>query len=314
MNEYLYLCILNAGYAECHAGWNWKNVRSPFARIYYVTEGEASVEFDDHVQPLRRGYLYYIPAFVRHSCVCDSYFAHYYLHVYEEPQMGDSFLEKLEIPGEIEGSEVELSLLRMLCEGNPNIELPDYNPMTYDKQDYLIESLRRSKTIGLARKVEQEGILYILISRFLKDATYRDTPTARFIGETLQYIRHHLKERISEDTLARIACMSRDHFIRMFKQTVGMTPMAYINMKRIRLAELELITTNRTVKEISQSLSFSDSSHFINMFRRALGVSPQRYRKEHQVSAASPRPDSLTPGASPRRGGPRREEIMNFEL
>ena len=37
----LQLMTINVGYA-CHQGdWNWTNVRSPFARLYYVTDGEA---------------------------------------------------------------------------------------------------------------------------------------------------------------------------------------------------------------------------------------------------------------------------------
>jgi AraC-like DNA-binding protein len=215
--------------------------------------------------------------------MCDSYFALYYLHVYEDPLMGDNLLEKLDIPGEIPGSEVELEFFRKLCEQNPGFELRDYNPKTYDKQDCLLESMRRYEAIGLARKVELKGILYILMSKFLENAAYHGAPANRHIGDTLQYIQRHLKEKISVGTLADIACMSLDHYIRMFKQMMGMTPLAYINMKRIKVAELELITTDKSVKEISESLSFSDSSHFINMFRRSLGVSPQQYRKGLQA-------------------------------
>ena len=34
---------LNVGFAQHNSDWNWKNVRSPFARLYYVTDGEAEV-------------------------------------------------------------------------------------------------------------------------------------------------------------------------------------------------------------------------------------------------------------------------------
>ena len=34
-----HLQLLNTGYADHDADWNWRDVRSPFARIYYVTQG-----------------------------------------------------------------------------------------------------------------------------------------------------------------------------------------------------------------------------------------------------------------------------------
>lgn len=35
--------VLNIGLAQHNADWNWKNVSSPFARLYYVTEGSAKI-------------------------------------------------------------------------------------------------------------------------------------------------------------------------------------------------------------------------------------------------------------------------------
>ena len=31
--------VLNIGVGRQECDWNWKNVQSPFTRIYYVTEG-----------------------------------------------------------------------------------------------------------------------------------------------------------------------------------------------------------------------------------------------------------------------------------
>ena len=55
--------ILNVGFATHNADWNWKNVNSPFARLYYVTEGNAQVEFLDGIHNLNAGHMYFIPAY-----------------------------------------------------------------------------------------------------------------------------------------------------------------------------------------------------------------------------------------------------------
>lgn len=39
----LHFLMLHAGIAHHHGDWNWKDVKSPFARLYYVTEGAAQV-------------------------------------------------------------------------------------------------------------------------------------------------------------------------------------------------------------------------------------------------------------------------------
>ena len=57
--------VLNIGLAQHNADWNWKNVSSPFARLYYVTEGSAKIILPDHTVSLRKGYMYFIPALHR---------------------------------------------------------------------------------------------------------------------------------------------------------------------------------------------------------------------------------------------------------
>lgn len=63
--------LLHAGIAQHNGDWNWKNVRSPFARIYYVVEGNAEIVFNDHKSLLHPGFLYIVPPFTTHSNRCD---------------------------------------------------------------------------------------------------------------------------------------------------------------------------------------------------------------------------------------------------
>lgn len=45
--ESLNLLVLNVGLAYHNADWNWKDVSSPFTRIYYVKEGEATLHLPE---------------------------------------------------------------------------------------------------------------------------------------------------------------------------------------------------------------------------------------------------------------------------
>ena len=57
------LTLLNVGIACHQADWNWHNVRSPFARIYYVVEGHAEILLSNKKLELTAGRLYLIPPF-----------------------------------------------------------------------------------------------------------------------------------------------------------------------------------------------------------------------------------------------------------
>ena len=51
------LQMLNVGLAHHNGDWNWKDVNSPFTRIFYVTEGEAWVKLPYKTVHLRPGNL-----------------------------------------------------------------------------------------------------------------------------------------------------------------------------------------------------------------------------------------------------------------
>ena len=71
----LHPLVLNVGLAVHNADWNWKNVNSPFTRLYYITEGTAQIQLSGSVQILKPNYLYFIPAFTIHSYIAIPIFA-----------------------------------------------------------------------------------------------------------------------------------------------------------------------------------------------------------------------------------------------
>lgn len=110
----LHVYTLNVGYAEHNGDWNWKNVRSPFARLYLVVEGHAKVEMQSTTYDLTPGHLYFIPAFTTHSYVCDSHFVHYYIHIYEDSETEESILDKWDFPFEVDANGCDSDL----CNGS----------------------------------------------------------------------------------------------------------------------------------------------------------------------------------------------------
>ena len=94
----------------------------------------------------------------------------------------------------------------------------------------------------------------------------------------MAYVRKNISQHTDLNTLADIACLSKDHFIRMFKKEVGQTPTSYIIGKKIERAELMLITTALPVKQIAMSLGYDDFAYFNRQFKLKTGLTPLQYR------------------------------------
>ena len=280
--DQLHLLILNVGLAIHNADWNWRNVNSPFTRLYYVTEGAARILLPTGIQELKPDHLYLVPSFTTHSYLCDTHFAHYYLHIYEDHQSESSILEDFSFPTEIPAGDLELPLIKRLCGINPTMQLPQSDPTSYDNNPTLIKNIIKNKQRTFCDKVESRGIVYQLMARFLKDAQPKAEINDDRIQKVLSYIRKNIYKTIDIDSLAAISCLSKDHFIRLFRKEVNNTPLQYINQKKIEKAQLILITDSMPIKNISYLLAYEDHSYFNRLFKKLTGVTPQQYSDRYK--------------------------------
>ncbi len=81
---------------------------------------------------------------------------------------------------------------------------------------------------------------------------------------------------------------STNYLIRIFRETTGYTPHAYLSNARLRQARLLLETTNATAEDIALSCGFSDYPHFYRMFKGRFGMSPMQYRNWYRTYACPP--------------------------
>ena len=89
--------------------------------------------------------------------------------------------------------------------------------------------------------------------------------------------RYH--EALDLEALAEAAHVSKYHFIRMFADTYGETPMRYVTRRRIERAQDLLRSANLTVTEVAMLVGFSSVGSFSSRFRDLVGVSPSAYRE-----------------------------------
>lgn len=80
------------------------------------------------------------------------------------------------------------------------------------------------------------------------------------------------------EALARSVGMSEFHFIRVFREAMGVTPRQYVIANRMNHAKYLLKTTALPIGEISAMVGYSSESMFTAAFRRTQGVTPSSYR------------------------------------
>jgi AraC family transcriptional regulator len=93
-----------------------------------------------------------------------------------------------------------------------------------------------------------------------------------------QYIDAHLGSDMRIADIAALAGMSRFHFARSFRATVGNTPHQYVLQRRLERARTLLQTTSLAVRDIAVTTGFADQSHLTRLVKQRFGVTPGTLR------------------------------------
>lgn len=114
-----------------------------------------------------------------------------------------------------------------------------------------------------------------------------DTLRTRFtdyrVRRSLRLMQENFAEDVAIDWLAREAGLSRPHFFKLFRRQMGVTPNIYLNTLRAEQAIEDLMTTRKTVTDISFDLGFSSQASFTRFFASNVGIPPSEYRRVAHV-------------------------------
>ena len=100
------------------------------------------------------------------------------------------------------------------------------------------------------------------------------------IGTVIKYIKENLTNKdISVDLLAKKAYMSTSHFHKQFKNTLGISPIDYINSEKIKFSK-KLIKESKDFRmsEIAFKSGFNNTSYFNRQFKKMELMTPQQFK------------------------------------
>ena len=135
------------------------------------------------------------------------------------------------------------------------------------------------ETLEMGRDLENSALLIAQeLSGWVKKT--QDVPSE--IEEAIQqmdvYIRKLYTEAINLSELAAKYHFNHSYMTRLFKKLKGQTPIKLINSLRMADAKEMLKKEELSIREISETLGFTDQHYFSRTFKEATGVTPKEYR------------------------------------
>jgi AraC-like DNA-binding protein len=100
---------------------------------------------------------------------------------------------------------------------------------------------------------------------------------SRAVAQVCDYLDAHLSENVELATLARVAGLSRSHFIRAFRRETGLAPHSYLMDRRFRAAS-RLLVRGEAPGDVAATCGFFDQSHLNKVFKARMAVTPGAYR------------------------------------
>ena len=278
--------ILNAGLLEVRQEWRYKNVNSPYSRIYLITSGSGHFTHYGQKYILEPGYMYLIPAFTLVNLYCPESFRHYYIHITTRLPDGHDLFSLIDCSYKIAAAQhgIDHPIFDRLIELNPGKEVVGSStkwPVYKSMLDRCAE-LDRKKSI--AQIVESNALIRLILTPFLKSAHSRDTTNIskginRF-QPVIKHIRKNLDSVITLPQLAQLADLNPAYFSDLFTNLMGTPPIRYVNQKRIEKAQTLLLTGNKSLKSIANAVGFTDVFYFSRTFKKFVGLPPAKYRKQ----------------------------------
>jgi YesN/AraC family two-component response regulator len=107
--------------------------------------------------------------------------------------------------------------------------------------------------------------------------------TQKTITEVVAYINNNFQTELNLESISAAFYIDSCYLSRIFKKTVGMSFVDYINNVRVMEAKKLLSATDKSIISISENVGFKSNTHFGRVFKKIIGLSPLQYRKQKRA-------------------------------
>ena len=260
--------------------WEFRNMSFPFWRIYYNTIEGARIFFAQKEVALNQEVIVLIPPYTSFSTA---------LRNGDKESLNGSHMKsmdeyaQLQALGMVDHLFIHFNLGFTLDQVEPDIYVFEINTGMRE----LLNTIRQYTLNGIGHFGFNETmilhrIIYRLVCLIPQEKRINRQIDNRIL-KVIEYIDHHYRDGLNNDHLARIAAMATNSYLRLFKQSTGVTLQQFVQNKRIEKAITQMHNQSGSIDQIAEWCGFSDRHHFSKVFKKQVGVAPGIYRKMHTI-------------------------------
>ncbi len=150
---------------------------------------------------------------------------------------------------------------------------------TINKLIQICQSTDMTKD-ALADLALQELLIRIIQTQTLKGVDMgKAQDKSSYLAGVVKIIQQNLSEKLNLKTIAQSSGISTASMYRMFKRELGVSPVEFIILERIKLAKQLLNDQHVYIKNVSFEAGFDDCNYFIRTFKYYEGMTPKQYQQ-----------------------------------
>lgn len=133
------------------------------------------------------------------------------------------------------------------------------------------------------------GHLYLFIDSFVRAiaAPSMKSPGSRlrdfYIKEAFSFIEQNFQNDISVEDIAAACGLNRSYFGKIFHESTGKSPQAFLISYRMTKAAELLKLTELSIADIGNAVGYPNQLHFSRAFKGVYGIPPRQWRYENQT-------------------------------
>jgi iron complex transport system substrate-binding protein len=145
----------------------------------------------------------------------------------------------------------------------------------------LLESMHQKWTTGEdLDRLQVTGLFYQFVYEQFRQLLLTDPEASApdLATHIAQYIHVHYRETISMEMMASLFHYSAHYLSRVFKRKYKCSPIEYLIQTRMNRAKFLLNETDVTVRDIADSVGYTDMYYFSRLFKKQTGVTPAQFK------------------------------------